>query len=46
VGRDALRAAFADEAGWRVDAIVPDRVLTRFHGDGGAPAWLARITRT
>ena len=40
-----LRAAFAPESGWRVDTVEPDRVRTRFHGAGGAPAWLATITR-
>jgi SAM-dependent methyltransferase len=46
VGRDELRAAFGRTKGWTVAAIEPDRVLTRFHDDDGAPAWLATITRT
>jgi SAM-dependent methyltransferase len=46
VARDDLRAAFTADAGWRIDAIAADRVLTRFHGDAGAAAWLATITRT
>lgn len=46
VGRDELRAAFDTSDGWRVAAIEPDRVQTRFHDDDGAPAWLATISRT
>jgi SAM-dependent methyltransferase len=41
VTQDDVRAAFS---GWDV-AIEPDRIHTRFHGDEGAPAWLATITR-
>jgi SAM-dependent methyltransferase len=44
VSEDELRTAFGD--GWEVVALVPDRVLTRFHGDDGAPAWLAMIRRS
>jgi SAM-dependent methyltransferase len=44
VSEDELSAAFTAAAGWRVVAIEPDRVQTRFHDDG-APAWLATITR-
>jgi SAM-dependent methyltransferase len=44
VNEDELRAAFDD--GWHVVAVVPDRVRTRFHGDDGAPAWLATIRRS
>lgn len=33
------------ELGWRVAAIEPDRVQTRFHDEHGAPAWLATIKR-
>jgi SAM-dependent methyltransferase len=43
VTRDELRAAFN---GWDVVTIEPDRIHTRFHGDEGAPAWLATITRS
>jgi SAM-dependent methyltransferase len=43
VSQDELRAAFDSDAGWRIVAIVPDRLLTRFHDDRGAPAWLATI---
>jgi SAM-dependent methyltransferase len=46
VRQEELRAAFDPGGGWRVAAIAPDRVLTRFHGDDGAPAWLATIERT
>jgi hypothetical protein len=45
VGEDQLRRAFAADAGWEVLRIEPDRVHTRFHGDDGAPAWLATIRR-
>jgi SAM-dependent methyltransferase len=45
VAQDELRAAFQPSNGWRIAAIEPDRVLTRFHDDDGAPAWLATIKR-
>ena len=45
VRRDDLAAAFAPSTGWEVVTIEPTRVHTRFHGDDGAPAWLARIQR-
>lgn len=45
VRRDELAAAFCPGSGWAVAAIEADRVHTRFHGDDGAPAWLATITR-
>jgi hypothetical protein len=45
VRQEDLRAAFDTRSGWNVVAIQPDRVLTRFHDDDGAPAWLATITR-
>ena len=44
VSQEELRAAFGARNGWRVVAIEPDRVQTRFH-DEGAPAWLATIKR-
>jgi SAM-dependent methyltransferase len=44
VSEEELRAAFG--TGWKVAAIEQDRVLTRFHGDDGAPAWFATIKRT
>ena len=44
VRQDELRAAFDPSAGWKVAAIEPDRLQTRFHDDG-APAWVATITR-
>jgi SAM-dependent methyltransferase len=46
VSRDELAAAFGPGSGWNVAAIEADRVLTRFHDDHGAPAWLATLTRT
>jgi SAM-dependent methyltransferase len=44
VGADELRAAFDARSGWRVVAIEPARIETRFHNNG-APAWLATIKR-
>lgn len=44
VSQDVLRAAFDPKHGWHVAAIEPDRIQTRFHGDG-APAWFATIQR-
>jgi SAM-dependent methyltransferase len=45
VSQDELRAAFHPGTGWKVAAIEPDRVLTRFHDDDGAPGWLATVKR-
>ena len=45
VSEEELRAAFEPSRGWNVVALQPDRVLTRFHDDGGAPAWFATIKR-
>ena len=44
VRQDELRAAFHASHGWKVVAIQPDRIQTRFH-DNGAPAWFASIKR-
>ena len=44
-GQQELRAAFNSANGWDIAAIEPDRVLTRFHGYHGAPAWFATIKR-
>jgi SAM-dependent methyltransferase len=44
VSQDELRAAFSPGSGWKVTAVEPDRVQTRFHDDG-APAWFATIRR-
>jgi SAM-dependent methyltransferase len=46
VSRDDLTAAFEPPTGWRVVAVRPDRVQTRFHAENGAPAWLATFTRS
>ena len=46
VRKEELGAAFDPGTGWAVAAVEPSRVLTRFHGDDGAPAWLATVTRT
>jgi SAM-dependent methyltransferase len=45
ISQDELRAAFKRNNGWDIAAIKPERTHTRFHGDHGAPAWLATIKR-
>jgi len=45
VSRDELAAPFGPGSGWSVAAIDQDRVLTRFHDEHGAPAWLATLQR-
>lgn len=45
VRRDDLTAAFNSGAGWHVTAIELARIQTRFHGENGAPGWLATIER-
>ena len=45
ISQEELRAAFGPGSGWNVAAIAPDRVQTRYHDDGGAPAWFAAIKR-
>jgi SAM-dependent methyltransferase len=45
VSRDDLTATFNPGTGWRITSVEQDRVLTRFHGDDGAPAWLATAER-
>jgi SAM-dependent methyltransferase len=44
VSRNDLEAAFNAGSGWNIAAIEPDRLQTRFDGNG-APAWLATIER-
>lgn len=44
VSQEELRAAFNPGDGWKIVAIHPDRIQTRYH-DHGAPAWLATIER-
>ena len=44
ISQEELRAAFSSGNGWKVAAIEPDRVQTRYHDDG-APAWFATIKR-
>jgi SAM-dependent methyltransferase len=44
VSQQELRAAFNPGTGWKVAAIVPERIQTRFH-DNGAPGWFATIKR-
>ncbi|HEX6856251.1 MAG TPA: hypothetical protein VF204_13240 [Streptosporangiaceae bacterium] len=45
VSREDLRSAFSAGNGWRLDALEPDRVQTRYHDEAGAPAWLATVSR-
>jgi SAM-dependent methyltransferase len=45
VSEEELRSAFHPSKGWNVVAIDSARVQTRFHGDDGAPAWLATVKR-
>ncbi len=45
ISESDLRAAFNPSTGWQIAAIEADRVHTTFHGDDGAPAWLATIKR-
>ncbi len=45
ISQEELKAAFKPSIGWNVTAIEPDRIQTRYHDDGGAPAWLATIKR-
>jgi SAM-dependent methyltransferase len=40
-----IRACFGPDTGWQVVALERERVGTTFHGDAGAPAWLATIRR-
>ncbi|HZP57236.1 MAG TPA: class I SAM-dependent methyltransferase [Dehalococcoidia bacterium] len=44
VRREDLLAAF-EGGGWRVETIERERLRTRYHGESGAPAWLATIRR-
>ena len=46
VSQGELRSAFGPGSGWQVADVSAERVHTRFHGDAGAPAWLATVTRT
>lgn len=45
VSQHELNAAFNRGTGWVVAAIERDRLQTRFHDLGGAPAWLATVER-
>jgi SAM-dependent methyltransferase len=45
ISRDELRAAFNPGNGWDLATIEPDRVLTRFHDENGAPAWFVTVKR-
>ena len=45
VSRDEVAEAFGPDRDWRLVAVEPDRVETRFHEGDGAPAWLLTATR-
>ncbi|WP_034263200.1 class I SAM-dependent methyltransferase [Actinospica robiniae] len=45
VGRAEFDVSFNAESGWRIEALESTRIQTRFHGEDGAPAWLATIER-
>lgn len=44
ISREELRSAFSPSNRWRIAAIEPDRIQTRYHLNG-APAWFATIKR-
>ncbi|HVX42612.1 MAG TPA: class I SAM-dependent methyltransferase [Mycobacteriales bacterium] len=43
VSEAQLRSVFG--SGWNIVSLEPDRVMTRFHGDQGAPAWFVTVAR-
>jgi SAM-dependent methyltransferase len=45
MSRKDFHDAFDEVSGWRVESIEPDRVMTRFHDERGAPAWFGTIRR-
>jgi SAM-dependent methyltransferase len=45
VSRQDIASAFDIESGWNVIEIEPERVMTRFHGDGGVAGWLVSVER-
>ncbi len=45
IAQEQLRAAFNSSARWNVVSIEPVNLQTRFHGERGAPAWLATVKR-
>lgn len=45
VSEGELRTAFNPADGWNIVDLQHARIHTRFHGDHGAPAWLAAIKR-
>jgi SAM-dependent methyltransferase len=45
VREEQLWTAFNSGTGWDIVSIKPERIHTRFHGENGAPAWLATIKR-
>jgi ubiquinone/menaquinone biosynthesis C-methylase UbiE len=45
IRREVFAAQFNPNRGWSVAGIQADRILTRYHDEHGAPAWLATIQR-
>ncbi|MGA9528829.1 MAG: class I SAM-dependent methyltransferase [Terriglobales bacterium] len=45
ISQEDIRSAFTPGDGWNIASIEAARIHTRFHGDHGAPAWLATIKR-
>jgi len=45
VSEKELRDRFTSSTGWNIASIKAERIHTRFHGENGAPAWLATIKR-
>jgi SAM-dependent methyltransferase len=45
LSRPDLEAAFGTRAGWEISRLEAARISTRFHGEDGAPGWLAMVTR-
>jgi ubiquinone/menaquinone biosynthesis C-methylase UbiE len=44
ISQEDLGEVFQPSNGWKLAAIEPDRIQTRFH-EHGAPAWFATVTR-
>lgn len=45
ISRKEIEAAFHPATGWKIAGLAPDRIQTRMHAGGGAPAWLATVHR-
>ncbi len=46
VTQEDLRTSFVPSTGWEIVTIEPDRVLTRYHDEDGAPGWFATVRRS